>query len=391
MASAIKKTHRLTATGDSMAKIGFDSRIVFHEQRSGLGNYAFHLLAAMVDSSSGHQFRLYHDAKACVAGSIGNAEVSFRELPSFPSRFHGGDQFWLPLQAGRDQVSLLHCPANYVPLIQPCPTVVTVHDMVLSLHDEGETRNQLFYWRQLMPMALRKAARIITVSHHSKRDIVNLLDIPEDRVRVIHSGVDSFFKRLDDETVQKGLAALGLQAGYVFMLGASSPRKNIECAVKAFIQLKKQGFSPKLVLTCGNAVFAEKLRNLLAGAGLLGEVAFLPHVSPEDLRVLYNGALSFLYPSLYEGFGFPILEAMACGTTVVTSDTSSMPEVAGDAALLVEPTDPKAIAEALAKIAQSPALGSDLRLKGQLRARDFRWAKAARETLAVYDSILSER
>jgi len=240
-------------------------------------------------------------------------------------------------------------------------------------------------------MALRKAARIITVSHHSKRDIVNLLDIPDDRVRVIHSGVDSFFMPLDAETVQKGLAAMGLQAGYVFMLGASSPRKNIERAVMAFIQLKKEGFSPKLVMTCGNAAFAEKLRNLLAAPSLLGEVAFLPHVSQEELRVLYNGALSFLYPSLYEGFGFPILEAMACGTTVVTSNTSSMPEVAGDAALLVEPTDPKAIAEALAKIAQSPPLGSDLRLKGQRRARDFRWDKAAMETLAVYDSVLAER
>jgi glycosyltransferase involved in cell wall biosynthesis len=391
MARAIKKPKRLTATGDSMAKIGFDSRLVFREQRSGLGNYAFHLLAAMVDSSSGHQFRLYHDAKACVDGSIGNAEVSFRELPSFPSRFHGGDQFWLPLQAGRDQVSLLHCPANYVPLIQPCPTVVTVHDMVLSLHDEGETRNQLFYWRQLIPMALRKAARIITVSHHSKRDIVNLLDIPEDRVRVIHSGVDPFFKPLDAERTRKGLGSLGLQSGYIFMLGASSPRKNIECAVKAFIELKKQGFSPKLVMTCGNAAFAEKLRNLLAAPSLLGEVAFLPHVSQEDLRVLYNGALCFIYPSLYEGFGFPILEAMACGTTVVTSNTSSMPEVAGEAALLVDPTEPKSLAEALAQIAQSPALVSDLRLKGLSRVQDFRWANAARETLAVYDSVLAER
>jgi glycosyltransferase involved in cell wall biosynthesis len=374
-----------------MASIGFDSRLVFRQQRSGLGNYAFHLLSAMLAQRSDHQFRLYHDANASVEGDFGSDKVTFQSLASYPSKYHGGDQFWLPLQAARDRLQLLHCPANYLPLIQPCPTVVTVHDMVLTLHDEGETRNQLFYWRKLMPMALRKVARVITVSHHSKRDIVNLLDIPEDSVRVIHSGVDPFFKPLDTEITQMGLAALGLQAGYVFLLGASSPRKNIECAVKAFIELKKQGFSPKLVMTCGNAAFAEKLQHLLAASGLLGEVAFLPQVSQEDLRVLYNGALCFIYPSLYEGFGFPILEAMACGTTVVTSNTSSMPEVAGEAALLVDPTNPKGLAEAVAQIAQNPGLVSDLRLKGRSRVQDFRWANAAMETFAVYDSVLAER
>lgn len=374
-----------------MAKIGFDSRLVFRNHRSGLGNYAFHLLAAMADQSSCHQFRLYHDARARVDGSIGSGEVSFRELPSFPSRFHGGDQFWLPLQAGRDRVSLLHCPANYLPLIQPCPTVVTVHDMVLTMHEEGETRNQLFYWRKIMPMALRKAAYVITVSHHSKRDLVNLLGIPEDRVRVIHSGVDPFFRPLAPETTQKGLAALGLQPGYVFMLGASSPRKNIERSVMAFIQLKKQGFSPKLVMTCGNAAFEEKLRNLLTAAGLLAEVAFLPHVSQEDLRFLYNGALSFVYPSLYEGFGFPILEAMACGAAVVTSDTSAMPEVAGGAARLADPSDQESLAQAMAEVCHSPSIRSELCRKGQIQIHGFRWEHAATKTLALYDSVLSER
>jgi glycosyltransferase involved in cell wall biosynthesis len=373
-----------------MALIGFDSRLVFRQQRSGLGNYAFHLLSAMQAQRSDHQFRLYHDANASVEGDFGSDKVTFQSLASYPSRFHGGDQFWLPLQAARDRLQLLHCPANYLPLIQPCPTVVTVHDMVLTLHDEGETRNQLRYWRKLMPICLRKAARIITVSHHSKRDIVQLLGVPEDKVSVIHSGVDPFFCQLGAEALHQGLTDLGLQPGYVFMLGASSPRKNIERAVKAFITLKKQGFSPRLVMTTGSAGFKAKMSSLLAAEGLLAEVSFLPHVTQAELRVLYNGALTFLYPSLYEGFGFPLLEAMACGAPVVTSNTSALPEVAGGAAHLIDPTDPESLEHGLGAVCQNSALRLALIRKGQSRIQDFRWDQAAIATLDVYGMVLAE-
>lgn len=367
-------------------RIGIHSRSLLRSPRKGLGNYLHFLFEEMIRAGQKRQFFLYHHAGG--AGDFPSDRVTGRTISEFPWRFHGGEQFWLPLSAVRDRIDLLHCPANTLPVIQPCPTVVTVHDMILTMFDEGESRNELFYWRKVMPVALRKAARIITVSEWSRRDVIRLLGVPEEKVRTIHSGVNPFFVPLPPESLAEARAKHGLPGNYLFVLGASSPRKNIRRAVEAFIRMKREGFDPKLVMTVSDAAFRTELEAMLESARIQGEVVFLPHVDDETLRVAYGGASLFLYPSLYEGFGFPVLEAMACGTAVVVSDAAALPEVAGEAALYIHPTETESIIEAVGRLCDDSRLRRELRLKGLQRASSFRWASAASKTLDVYEDCL---
>jgi glycosyltransferase involved in cell wall biosynthesis len=266
--------------------------------------------------------------------------------------------------------------------------VLTVHDLIPLTHPQHCDASMIEPCRRQLPPAVRAADAIIAVSHYTKAELVQHLGVPAERVRVVHHGVDACFQPTSPAGVALLRERLRLQRPYVFALGTGDPRKNLRRLVDAFARCRERGLKDvELVLAGKPWVATHALREQLAALDLEGSARVLEYVDPLDLPALYAGAELFAFPSLAEGFGMPVLEAMACGTPVLAALSSSLPEVAGDAALLVEPTDVDALAQGMARALEDSALRARLIERGLQRAGGFRWERAARETVAVYEAV----
>lgn len=276
---------------------------------------------------------------------------------------------------------------RWVPWLS-CPSIVTVHDLVrlaFPFAKEG--------WISAMGLALdraglRKAAHVICVSEVTKRDLMCHLDVPEEKITVVLHGVDhEVFNPCPNQDSSTS------RSPYLLYVGSERPRKNLGTLLRAFALVKQQGhpFNSLTLLKVGPAGRSDAFRKAtLDEAGRLGierDIQFVEYVSDQELAVLYSNALALVFPSLYEGFGLPIVEAMACGCPVITSNVSSMPEIAGSAALLVNPHDTPALAEAMRCVILDPTQRARLRAQGLLRAQDFSWDKTAEATFAVYQRV----
>jgi glycosyltransferase involved in cell wall biosynthesis len=267
----------------------------------------------------------------------------------------------LPAQARRNGMEVLHCPTQRAPVRSSVPLVVTFHDLAVLRHPETFNRWTREYSRRALPRVAREARRVIAVSEFTKRELLELLDVPGDKVRVIPNAVGEPF-------TPEGEAAEG---DYVLAVSTLEPRKNLARLVDGYKRASLNGL-PLLVAGAEG----------WGGVRVEGEgVRWLGEVRDEELARLYRGAHCVAYVSLYEGFGLPVLEAMACGTPVVAGRTGALEEVSGDAAVLVDPLDPDAIAAGLAEALDR---SDELRERGLERARAFDWGEVARETVAVY-------
>jgi glycosyltransferase involved in cell wall biosynthesis len=301
------------------------------------------------------------------------------------------EQAALPLLARQTQLDLLHGAVNVVPALAACPSVVTVHDLSFMRYPQAFPPVQRAYLQSQVRRSTRAARRVIAVSQATRQDVVELFDVAPERIDVVHNGVDACFSLAPTEQVEAFRRRQGLPQRYVLHLGTLEPRKNLVRLVQAFAQVRANdpGQPPaKLVLAGGKgwdygAIFAEVDR-----LGLAQDVIFPGYVADEELAWWYRAAAVFAYPSLLEGFGLPVLEAMACGAPVVTSNLSSLPEVAGDAALLVDPTSVDALAAALLRLLADAGLATDLRARGQAQAARFPWSRTAQQTAAVYRRAL---
>ncbi len=267
----------------------------------------------------------------------------------------------LPLRARRDGIEVLHCPTQRAPVRSSVPVVVTFHDLAVLRHPETFNRWTREYSRRVLPGVARAARRVIAVSEFTKRELLELLDVPEEKVRVIPNAVGEPF-------TADGEAAEG---DYVLAVSTLEPRKNLPRLVEGYRRARLNGL-PLLVAGAEG----------WGGVRVEGDgVRWLGEVRDEELARLYRGARCVAYVSLYEGFGLPALEAMACGAPVVAGRTGALEEVSGDAAVLVDPHDPDAIAAALN---EAIVRSEELRTRGLERARTFDWRDVARRTLAVY-------
>jgi len=296
--------------------------------------------------------------------------------------------FALPAATLRDRARLLH--VNYVaPPLGACPHIVTVHDISYDIYPAFFSPRDRWMLKTLVPLTMRRAAAIITVSQHARQEIMARYGLPADKIAVTYEAAGEQFRPVNDPTVRLALRQrLGLpaQAPYFLALGNLQPRKNIGRLLEAFALARQ---SPELASTrlviAGKALWREsEIYAAVQQAGLLDAVHFPGYVADDDLPALYSDALAFVYPSLYEGFGLPPLEAMACGAPVICSNAASLPEVVGDAALTVAPTDVGALAAALRQVAASADVRAHLRQRGQARTAQFSWRRCAEETLAVY-------
>ena len=274
----------------------------------------------------------------------------------------------------------------------PQPYVVTVHDLMRLLDLRGGTplisapsaRDRLYL--RLDAAGIRRAAAIIAPSQATKRDLIRHLGVPEKRISVVYEGVDHDVFRPVERRV--------FTDPYVLFVGSEHPRKNLATLFRAFARVKADGFFPELKLVkvgapgSGEAPFREQSVRAAREAGVEEDVIFVGRAVGDELAAYYSGAECLVLPSLYEGFGLPPVEAMACGCPVVVSNVTSLPEIAGDAALLVDPTDDAALARAIVALLDDAALRAGLRARGLARAAEFSWERAATETLAVYERLL---
>ncbi|MCX6047248.1 MAG: glycosyltransferase family 1 protein [Chloroflexi bacterium] len=290
--------------------------------------------------------------------------------------------------------ALYHAAEHLLPYMRR-PTVMTVHDLIFERYPEHHTlRNRLFL-KIAMPLFVRAADTIIAVSQHTKRDLIELYGAPADKIQVVYEGVDPEFKPGDPAIVQRVRQQYSPGTDdtirpYLLMVGTLEPRKNHATAMRALARLKALGFPQRLLVVGGKGWLFEPVQKMVAELGLDDDVRFAGYVPAADLPALYAGADCTLLPSLYEGFGFPVLEAMACGTPVVSSNVSSLPEVAGDAALLVAPQDNVALAAAIQRVLGEPGLSTVMRTKGIEQAAKFRWAYCAQETVEVYKATIKK-
>ncbi|MGI8589038.1 MAG: glycosyltransferase family 4 protein [Chloroflexia bacterium] len=297
------------------------------------------------------------------------------------------EQTALPLLAARDLLDVLHCPVLVRPFVSPVPTVITVHDLVFLRYPQRFPLAKRLYLTALARVSVRRASRIIAVSEATRRDLGELLGVPAGRVTVVPNGVDlrRFHPRPADQ-VEAFRREHGLPERMILYIGTLEPRKNLTTLLRAYAAAKADLGGARLVIGGGEGWFYDEIFRTAAELGLLDgpdAVRFAGYVPDAELALWYNSATAFVYPSDYEGFGLPPLEAMASGVPTVVADRSSLPEVVGDAGLLVDPHSTAALADALRAVLR-PETAAGFAEAGPRRAARFPWSAAAEATLRVY-------
>lgn len=298
---------------------------------------------------------------------------------------------WEQLAQGRALravgADLVHGPAFVGPLMTPCPVVITVHDLSFLRYPHLFRPANRLYLSWFTRLSLRRARRVIAVSQHTAEEMVRRLGIGRENIRVVYHGVDTVFHPLPPSEVADFRARRGLPDRFVLFVGTLEPRKNLVRLIEAFARSGTDA-GTALVLAGARGWYDKEIFTTVERTGLQERVLFPGYIPNEELPLWYNAARVFAYPSLYEGFGMPVLEAQACGTPVLTSSTSALPEAAGDGALLVDPTDGEAIADGLHRLLTEEALRETLRQRGLAHAARFSWPRTAADTVAVYQEAV---
>jgi glycosyltransferase involved in cell wall biosynthesis len=376
-------------------KIGIDARFITRHPRRGIGNYSLNLVNELVGLDPTVEYVLYINQPDTEGVLPGLPNVTVRQL-SFPF-YPLWENLILPFAAFRDRVDILHCLGNTAPLLLPPKMRLVLSLMDVMFLQSGEfipkpvNRYQSFgriYRALVVPRCAKAADRIITISDFSRKDILELIPgLDPSRITVTWLSCDAVFKR-EGISLQPGDMRFGPRP-FIFTLGAEDPRKNTLRLVKAYLSLlQKHSINEDLVIS-GYANWQEsEAFQLVKSAGATERVKFLDFISIDELAARYRNAALFVYPSLYEGFGIPLLEAFSSGCPVIASNVTSIPEVGGEAALYVDPRSQEDIEQAIYRLIQDGALRQSLITRGRKRAQEFSWAEAARQTLALYKQCM---
>lgn len=369
-------------------QIGFDSTPLLG-QRSGVGQYTSSLLDRLTQSRPDWQFHLYSNTP------LNGVEPSLPKAQRVEGYFPRSRFYWmhmvLPQIIRKYQPDLCHFPNNSAPLFCPVPYVITIHDVSLFRYSQYHPRSRIFALRLLLPLAARRATAVITVSHHARQELIDVLKLTPEKVHVIHEAAPPHIQPVTNADRLKPIQQkYQLPQQFILYVGTIEPRKNLQRLIDAVGRLHKQGLTPHLVMVGPNGwLMNGALEQTIADCGLNNYVHYLGYVPQEDLAGIYSLATLFAFPSLYEGFGLPPLEAMACGVPVLTSLHSSMSEVCGSAAYLVNPKDEADIAKGLRELLTQPELCDDMRRIGRERAQTFSWDRVAAETAVLYEKVLA--
>ena len=364
--------------------VGFDATPLEERERTGVGRYVERLLAALVAREDTRRYHLLASRPlhgALPAGVVG--PVGWRLQTRWLWM-----QAMLPATLRRLRPRFCHFTNGMAPVGCPCPYVLTLYDMSLFLHARTQPLKSRLLIRGLVPLVARRAAAVVTPTESERADIIRVLGLPPDRVQVVSGGVEPAFRLIDTpDGVDRVRRRYRLDRPFILSVGTLEPRKNLGRLTRAFGQLRAQGRREELVLAGRGGWGRDEARQVADELGIAANVRALGYVPQSDLPALYALARAVAFPSLYEGFGFPMVEAMACGTPVLTSNRSAMAEVGRDAALLIDPTDVRSIADGLGALLDDEPLRDRLRAAGLRRAASLRWPTVAERTVAVYDRV----
>jgi glycosyltransferase involved in cell wall biosynthesis len=366
-------------------RIGIDARKL-HD--FGIGTYIRNLLRHLARMDDRTEFVVF--CRPEDRETLATLGENFRAIPETAANYSVAEQVRIPLALQREGVTLFHAPHYVLPPLVRCPSVVTIHDCIHLMFPQYLPNRFAFgYARTSIGLAARRATRVLTVSESSKRDILRFVDTEPDKIDVIYNAYDERFA-IDpaEEDVVRVRERYQLQDEFVLYAGNVKPHKNLERLIDSFQIVRKRGLDHLKLVMIGDEISKyTALRRAVHHHQLHKYVRFLGYLPEETLAVMYRLAGVFVFPSLYEGFGLPPLEAMASGTPVVTSNVSSLPEVTGDAAILVDPYDPEAIANGIYRVLTDEMLRRDLRRKGVARAAQFSWEASVRRVRDIYEEV----
>ncbi len=365
--------------------IGFDATPLQIARHSGVGNYTAQLLTALIDRADARQYVL-------LANRPLNGETPPGTLGQMGRRFPNRSA-WMQLALPRDleviRPDVCHFTNSLAPLRTPCPTVITLHDMSLFVHAGLHPLKSQLFVRPIIPAIVRRAAAIITVSQHAKHEIVAGLHVPPEKVHVIYEAAAPQYRVINDAVeLDRVRNRYALTRPFVLYVGTIEPRKNLTRLVTAFARARHHCPDLELVLVGQLGWKYGSLLKAIEDLKLGHAVRRLGYLPNEDLPALYNLARALAFPSLYEGFGLPVVEAMACGTPVLTSNGSSLAEIAAQASYLIDPLDVDDIGHGLMRLTTDDDLRARLREAGLTRSAQFSWQRAAEETVRVYDAVV---
>ena len=359
--------------------------------RAGLGRYAESLVHALCQRHPG-RFALFHNRDRRVHALEGLGAVPTRTVRAGykPWRL----AVWLGQLAHADfgrlvpDAELFHATEHLLMPLPKVPTVLTVHDLIYHLFPHYHKRLNYVYLNAAMPLYVRRADAIITISESSKRDLVRLYGVSPRKVTVVYEAAAPHFKPAPAEVIADACTRYALPDCFMLVVGTIEPRKNLCRLLDALATARKKGADVKLVVVGKRGWLDEGFFRYLEDHTCRGSVHLLGYVPDDDLACLYGAAALCIVPSLYEGFGLPVLEAMACGTPVACSRTSSLPELGGDAALYFDAVSVEEMSEGIIRILRDESLREEMRAKGLAQAARFSWERAAEETMAVYEGVL---
>ncbi len=362
--------------------IGIDASRVTVSQRTGTEGYSYHIISNMLQVGAEHEFRLYFRDQP--------ADTLFEQSNNVEYQVIQQGRIWTHLGLGphvrKAPVDVLFVPAHVVPWPSTgvTPAVVTIHDLGYLHYPDKHPLLARAYLNWSTRYSAQATRRVIAVSQATAHDLQTFTNTHLEKIKVVHSGVaPSMHADISEQTIKQLRETLGIHGPYILHVGSVQPRKNLLRLVEAFDAVKDVVDGLQLVLAGRESWGVRRLREHIDQLGLRDQVLVTGYIPDADLVTLYNGAMVYAFPSLYEGFGFPALEAMACGVPVACSNVSSLPEIVGNAALTFPPTDVNAIASALERILTDNSLHSDLVQRGFKRAKQFSWQRAAKQTLAV--------
>lgn len=375
-------------------KVAFNARVLRDPAVRGWTRYTVNLIRELIPL--GIRPLLYTDRALHPSHLESLPADSFEVRVAPPMRYLAWEQVWLREQCGRDGVDLLHCTFNFgLPWSAPCPKILTLHDAIdfiyyprfMTLGERlrrGWWSTRFHHW-----IARKRADAVITVSEHAKRDLVRFLGLPTDQITVIYEAADSVFSDASARAERSGvLGAYGLSKPYFFYVGGFEQRKNLPFLIRAFSRANLE--DAELVLAGAGGAARDRLESVAAEVGVAGRIRWIGRVEDRELPALYGGALAFVYPSEYEGFGLQLCEAMACGCPLLVSDAGSLPEIAGAAADVFPLSDAGPLVSMLEKMYRDPAYRAAASARSSARAETFSWRRTAEETLSLYRRVSTE-
>ncbi|MBI4359493.1 MAG: glycosyltransferase family 4 protein [Candidatus Jacksonbacteria bacterium] len=382
--------------------IGIDARL-YGTKHGGIGRYSQELIPNLlrIDQKNRYVFFVYSkDDERCISADIpAHAESRVRFVLAPYRCYTFAEQLFMPGAIARAKVDLVHFTHFNVPLAYRAPFVVTIHDLIIH-HFPNERATTLPKWlykiklwgyKKVMRYAVMKAQTIITPSEFGKQDLLRFYDIPKDKIRVIYEGVSDLKSQIPNPKSQINSKFQISNKKYILYVGSFYPHKNIERLIDAFHILRtKYNLNLKLVLVGKKDYFQERVQQYLTAYGLqlTADIVFYGHASDDELATLYQSASLYVFPSLYEGFGLPPLEAMGLGVPTVASAASCIPEILGDAAIYFNPENAREMAEKIHAVYTSPSLQAGLKEKGFAQINKYSWSATAVNTLQIYQDVL---